>query len=305
MTPRLTGRCSTRREPAAAPTGYVVLTALDRRFLRMFDLWFRYYRLTGIPWPVHVAAIGGEACAAMQARATQGDHLVVHPLAAHRCVVHVRRLHVLKALLDRGLDVVFTDLDAFWLSEHASALADRRFDLQASISNGWPPATRSKWGFSLCAGYMIIHSNASTKRLMHQWILKAYQSDDQVALNHILVEHGTRWKHAGRVGGNQGACRALGLTVEAIDYRCVTRTKDTRRLDRCRLVVFHPRLTARTTSLKVLQSVAGLSRLRPRPFLCPVAIRASLRVARRWIWWMLSILFGRRFADRHIRGKRG
>ena len=111
----------------AAPAGYVVLTTVDQRFLRMFDLWFRYYAETGIEWPVHVAAIGQTACAAIRARARRWP-LIVHPVESGDGGVTVRRLGVLKMLLDRGVDVVSTDLDAFWLSKRTPELADRRFD---------------------------------------------------------------------------------------------------------------------------------------------------------------------------------
>ena len=266
------------------PAGYVVFTIVNRRFLGMFDLWFRYYAETGIRCPVHVVAVGPAACAEMQARAARGQPLVVHPLEPGPRRVTVRRLHVLKALLDRGLDVVSTDLDAFWLSKRTLELADRRFDVQMSVTPyAWPPEATAAWGFSLCCGFSIIHSNASTRRLMDLWIAKSVRSD-QKAFNHILLEHGTQWKRGGGVNGNQGTCHALDLTIEAIDDRGVTRTHDIRRIDRSRLLVFHPFLVcARREEEKVLRSIAGLGRLRPRMFLCAAAARALLRAAQRWM----------------------
>lgn len=266
----------------AAPAGYVVLATVDQHFLRMFDLWFRYYAETGIEWPVHVAAIGQMACDAIRARAQRWP-LTLHPLKAGHGNVMVRRLRVLKMLLDRGVDVVSTDLDAFWLSKRTPELADRRFDVQMSIAAyGWPPEAVATWGFSLCCGLSIIHSSEATRRLMREWIARSVQ-DDQRAFNRILMDHGMYWKHPGRANGNKGVCDALGLTVEAIDYRRVTRTPDIRQIDRSRLAVFHPRLSARREEMKVLQSIAGLARLRPRLFLCGIAIEASLRATKRWI----------------------
>ena len=279
----------------AAPAGYVVLTTVNRRFLLMFDLWFRYYVDVGIGWPVHVAAIGAEACVAMQARVRRGQPLAVHPLPAGRGLVPVRRFLVVKALLDRGFDVVLTDLDAFWLSDGVRGLPDRRFDLQASIAYKWPPAAVAAWGFSLCCGFVIIHSTVATRRLMRQWIAQAQTSDDQHALNHILMDHGMRWEHSGRVDGNEGACGALNLTVEAIDYRAVTRTGDVRRVDRTRVRVFHGLLPYRLSGCRrVLRSIGMLCRLQPRLFLWGIAVEASLRLARRWILSMVSAVAGRR-----------
>ena len=269
----------------ASPAGYVLFTTVDRRYLRMFDLWIRYYRETGLRLPLHVAAVGREACETVRARAARRDGLVVHPLEAGPRTVTARRLQVLGTLLDRGLDVISTDLDAFWLSNRTLELADRRFDVQMSLAAyGWPPAVVEAWGFSLCCGFSIIHANASTRKLMDPWIRRALPAhSDQHALNHILLDHGTRWRRAPRGDGADGACPALGLTLQAIDRRRVTRTADLRRVDRRRLVVFHPRLTARTEELKVLRSVAMLSRLRPRPFLAPIAAGAILNAAARWV----------------------
>ena len=273
--------------PDAAPDGYVVLTTADWRFLRMFDLWFRYYRDSGVPWPVHVVAIGPKACAAMQSRASRGQPLVVHPLEAGEGRATVRRLDVLKALLDRGLDVVFTDLDALWLSRRTQELADRRFDVQMSVTPyAWPREAVAAWGFSLCSGFAIIHSNAATRRLVDRWIAKSVRSD-QKAFNHILLEHGTRWKHAGVLNGNHGVCRALDLTIEAIDYRLVTRAPDVRCIDRRRVRIFHPRLAGRSEEMKILRSVAYLGCLRPRLFLGAIAIEALLRAAARRMFSML------------------
>ena len=117
---------------------------------------------------------------------------------------------------------------------------------------------------------------------MHEWIARSVRSD-QRAFNRILMAHGMYWKDAGRADGNKGVCLALGLTIEAIDYRRITRTQDIRQIDRSRLAVFHPRLSARTEEMKVLQSIAGLARLRPRPFLCGIAVKASLSAIKRWI----------------------
>ena len=290
----------------ASPAGYVLFTTVDRRYLRMFDLWIRYYRETGLGLPLHVAAVGREACETVRARAARRDGLVVHPLEAGPRTVTARRLQVLGTLLDRGLDVISTDLDAFWLSNRTLELADRRFDVQMSLAAyGWPPAVVEAWGFSLCCGFSIIHANASTRKLMDPWIRRALPAhSDQHALNHILLDHGTRWRRAPRGDGADGACPALGLTLQAIDRRRVTRTADLRRVDRRRLVVFHPRLTARTEELKVLRSVAMLSRLRPRPFLAPVAAGAILNAAARWVL-ALGVQGRRWFEARDHAGRAG
>ncbi len=285
---------------AAASGGYVVLTTVNRRFLGMFDLWFRYYAATGIRWPVHVLATDARARAAMGVRVSRGQPLVVHAPETRHAAVTVRRLDVLKALLDRGFDVVSTDLDAFWLSERTSGLPDRRFDVQLSVAAyGWPPEAIEAWGFSLCCGFSIIHSNPSTRMLLDQWIARCVV-DDQKALNHLLVDHGVSWSGRGASGGNRGACDALGLTLEAIDDRFVTRGPDLGRLDRGRLAVFHPRLSGRTGEAKVLQSTLRLLRLRPRAFLGRTAAAAVLAALRRSTRSTISAVVGRARAMRRI-----
>ncbi len=296
------GPAAVRGNGGAAPDGYAVLTTTDRRCLRMFDLWFRYYRDTGIGWPVHVVAIGRRALSAMHARASRGQPLVVHPMKAGAGSVTVRRLHVLKALLDRGLDVVSTDLDALWLSRRTLDLTDRRFDVQISVTPYmWPREAAAAWGFSLCCGFSIIHSNAATRRLVDRWIAKSVRSD-QKALNHILLDHGMRWKHARAVNGNQGVCRALDLTIEAIDYRLVTRAHDVRRIDRRRVLIFNPRLGGRNEEMRILRFIADLARLRPRLFLGPLAVAALFRAARSWV---VSTIFGGRLLGPRERRRRG
>ena len=113
----------------------------------------------------------------------------------------LRRLLIWQYLLQLGVHIVQSDVDALWIRNPIPTLfADQQFDILCSQGTLHPSDTAALWGFVLCTGLMSMRPSASTVRFIDAFARKAdlvLQTDDQEVMNHMLVEGGAAWNRHG------------------------------------------------------------------------------------------------------------
>ena len=174
--------------------------------------------------------------------------------------IFVERLRVIRSYLEQGCHVIHTDLDAFWFSRSVVQLANPAFDLQISKGGGHPRAAVEKWGFSLCCGFFILHSNNRTLDFMRTWVDETIKlQDDQAALNELLLRDTTVW-HETQQEGHSGTYRGNKMHLQAFSTQLVSRgqNKDVR-IGRDKLRVFHPYLPAMDEEAKMADALQRLT----------------------------------------------
>jgi hypothetical protein len=106
----------------------------------------------------------------------------------------VLRVLVLKELISRGHTVISLDLDAVLIGDLNQMLdALPISDIVAQRDYSIPIDVARELGFIICCGFMLIRSNSATIGFMSRYATQVTLAlDDQIALNHLLVEAGVR-----------------------------------------------------------------------------------------------------------------
>ncbi len=237
---------------------YVILAGLGKDYHRMFQLWYSFFSGYGLDKMLIVITFDNESEALVRSLGIR-----VHP-AGKQIIqlsdIFVERLSVIREYLEQGFHVIHTDLDAFWFSRSVVELANPAFDLQISKGGGHPRAAVEKWGFSLCCGFFILHSNSSTLDFTRTWVDETIKlRDDQTALNELLLRDPPGW-HEGPHEGHIGTCRGYNLSLQAFSTQIISRgqNKDIR-IERDKLRVFHPYLPAKDEESKRAEAIHRLA----------------------------------------------
>lgn len=144
-------------EPLVVTAGVVVVAALSESYRPLYELWKQ--RLPDVE--VMVAALECET----------------------RAELWVRRLEAVKEVLERGVPVVVSDVDAFWLSDPRPFLGGTS-DFLFSIDHG---LGRGDKNFALCCGFYRVLPTRRAKRVLAEWIRVTREvGDDQVAANRLF-----------------------------------------------------------------------------------------------------------------------
>jgi len=136
------------------------------------------------------------------------------------------KVHVAAALVQRGLRVVYSDLDAYWIKDYFAARERvnraQGADIIVSLTHDMPRCSVYEQGFTPCAGFFSAEPTAGGKALMAEWReMTEVMFDDQIALAEILFRHGVSWQDtANEEVAAQAAFRAADGTavrVAALD----------------------------------------------------------------------------------------
>jgi hypothetical protein len=236
---------------------YTVFTAVDRNYLKIFAFWLDHFEKSGYLPCLRVATFDSESERFVRARGIPFaaiDERIQDPEQ-----LYVARLTEIASLIGSGRNVIHSDADAFWLKPDLPSLIRESCDLQISIGHGMPQDAIDEWGFSLCCGFFVLHASPKVERFVAQWIAKSRQHrDDQIALNELLLDHELRWQ---RDDGPQtiGVCSSLGLCVGAISDDVISREAVGPGVQ-----IYHPYLSSRAESNKLLQLEARLAPTRRR-----------------------------------------
>lgn len=231
--------------------GYVVLTAIDENYLDIFALWLEWFERSGYLPQLTVITYDTRSTEFAERRGL--THVRLADRVRDPRQIYVSRLEVIRDLIGSGTHVINTDADAFWLRPELPSLTKPAVDLQISVGHGIPRRAIDEWGFTLCCGFLILHSTARTKAFLPTWQEAAREANhDQRALNELLLEHQIEWS-AQEANGRIGYCRALDIHVEAISPDVISRVSPDG------VQVYHPHLSGRYQQVKLLQLATKLA----------------------------------------------
>ena len=244
---------------------YVVVTSVNRNYLRIFDIWLHYFSRSESSHTLKVITFDRKSDRYVSSLGIESVYVgsdVTDPRE-----IFVNRLEVIASLLEAGSHVIHTDADAIWVKPGIKALIDPAFDLQISIAYGIPKDVVKAWGFTLCCGFFVMHATRAAISFHGNWSAESLKvKDDQIALNRLLLGSGVEW-NSNNINENQGFCAKHGLRIDAIRYDNVCRTHPEDPY------VFHPYLPKRQQKLKVLDLIDRLRAFKPDPILDDLRFR--------------------------------
>jgi Nucleotide-diphospho-sugar transferase len=133
------------------------------------------------------------------------------------------RVEILKRIIDSGVNVIHTDIDAIWRHDILPYIESIDKDLIISIAHGMPKTAIERWGFSLCCGFYMLRSNDKTQRFVDDYLRATIDAkDDQVALNNLIMDSGIRWVSKDTTR-NEGNLERYGLHIHVLDEGVVSR----------------------------------------------------------------------------------
>jgi hypothetical protein len=206
-----------------------VVTSANAGYLRLLDLWLAQSAR-------HLSSrlvVGCMDTAALEHCAARGDVEgvpVPDPAAPGlgRYAFWLRRLDFLRRFVDRGEDIVHTDIDAFWLESPWQLLDGFDDDLIISRERGIPYHLARRWGFVLCCGFYRLRATNASRAFLATWRRKlSAGTSDQITFNTVL--HGLRptWMTVETALGEGHRCRVRidghELSVLALPEAAVTR----------------------------------------------------------------------------------
>lgn len=217
-----------------------ILLFLDSAFFSLFQNWMAYYtdscgnstqalhRLELVCMDEHVESMLADlrplqlACSAHSSILYQQKQKIRNKAS----LVWIKRLEIINQILSKGVDLILSDTDAFWLrSPYPDLIAHltRRTSQGTSpgtsqstssipdiiASRGWFPFSLSKhWGSTLCMGFIFIRSTAFSLRLFEQVLANMLDKQLQMeAYQHYLVTNVTHYQDS-----ESGRSIALNLT---------------------------------------------------------------------------------------------
>ena len=108
------------------------------------------------------------------------------------------KIHMVAGLLENGLSVVYSDLDAYWIRNYFSIWNELRITTQAdlilSATFDMPKSSVICWGFTPCAGFFSVDSTPSGIALLQEWRqMTRIMFDDQIAVAELLFQKHVTW----------------------------------------------------------------------------------------------------------------
>jgi hypothetical protein len=190
----------------------VAFTFFNERYLENFVIWLDLYRRND-PHGKHlmVLAIGQSFATKVSAICRQKGANSVNvvewdppfPLSvsgngSDLSFLWYIKVHVASNLVGRGLRVVYSDLDAYWMKDFFSTWEGIRAttpaDLLLSPTHDMPPTAVVRWSFAPCAGFFCVEPTHGAKEFLRDWRrMTEIMYDDQIALSELLFRCSVVW----------------------------------------------------------------------------------------------------------------
>ncbi len=155
----------------------------------------------------------------------------------------LHRLLIWDYLIDRGVDIIQSDVDAIWFKNPIDEyFLESKYDLVWTQGTLHPRSVLARWGFILCTGLFWAKAGAGTKAFFAALRSRAAQilaTTDQAVINQLLYDEGATWDVAeaasyqldwqghpftGFEGVLEGRCPAFGLRLAMLPYRLFPRS---------------------------------------------------------------------------------
>jgi hypothetical protein len=177
----------------AAFQGSVVLTFCNEPYLPVLQRWLEQARHAGIRGLLVVSFDGATSqfCQQHQLAVVEAEICFPDDLAE----LWRYRLDLTRRLLQTGLSVLLTDIDAYWLANPMPHLQAGDAHIVASQGTIYPRDVYEKTGIVLCCGFIYYRYSAVTLNCLEQLCQIAVNDpDDQRALNRWLLQQGLSWQ---------------------------------------------------------------------------------------------------------------
>jgi hypothetical protein len=266
----------------------LIVTFVNRRYLPLTDVWIAYFLRYGHNNYL-IFALDRYTFERLKLRKL---NVCLFDMSADfsKGNLWVQRVLVFQALIDADVDILHTDIDAFWVKDPVEEVGQMTGDIVCSRDSGIPAEAVKAWGFSLCCGFICVRSCKATKNFVRAWSMATHEYlDDQRALNHLLLARRITWSRAENTECNVHARvdeYQLEVTGMADDFASRGHPPTG--------FIYHPWLSAPNVYDKVAQALVGLRRF-------PPAREQSLRLEKRlhlapgfWLAWL------RKSVKRHL-----
>ncbi len=216
----------------------IIIAFVNDLYIPIFKMWYRLFRRYGLTNYL-IFATDQKSYDYLDANNINACYLPFNKTEFKRGELWVMRVEVVHTLIKAGINVIHTDIDAFWLKNAMSVLQESNNDLVISRDNGIPVEAGKAWGFTMCCGFYLMRSNARTCRFVDRYLARTrIVMDDQRALNYMILEAGDKWRELGNAGASIHV-KQYDLNVSTLSYDFVARGGV-----RPDAYVFHPWLAA-------------------------------------------------------------
>ncbi len=240
---------------------YLIVTTINKNYLKIFDLWYHYFKESNYSSILRVITIDKESDDYITKKSI--ETIYVGKSTSNFNKIVALRFEIIFNLLKEGKNVIQTDADAIWLNPNLESIINEKFDIQVSTEYGIPEDVLSKWKFTLCTGFAIFQSNENVISFIKQFLNLCFKiNNDQVVFNQLLLQSGIKWEKD-CITENAGYVEKLNLRIEAMDYFTIGRTIE----DDSDLSIYHPFLPSNNQNLKIIDLVNRLKLLSDDPFL--------------------------------------
>lgn len=264
---------------------YVIITTVNKNYLKIFDLWMEYFKKTNYLSILNVIAYDEESEEYVRRKGINTIR-VCNKIQAPNDIFYTR-LKTILGFLQKNKHVVHTDADAFWLKDVLPVIINQDFDLQISMGYGIPESVLEEWGFTLCCGFYILHSNKNTIKLFDKWILKGIEKrSDQRSLNELFLTYGIQWNF-NSIEYNTGYSPYFDLKVQAIDFSIISRK------ERKGVWVYHPSLKVKYEQIKLRTALSKLMKVDNSSFLKEMHNKTYFKLST-WHQYLLKSLNDRK-----------
>ncbi|MBU0481318.1 MAG: glycosyltransferase family 77 protein [Proteobacteria bacterium] len=182
----------------------------------IFSLVSKEYLMVGENWASHISSLGitdyilfcgdqesyayyhsrGLPCIRLDLPTVSGDTLNSAGFLPKGLLMASMKFLICQLLIDEGFNVIFSDIDAFWIKNPLDLLERDTHDVAFQNIYLFPNEIVQLWGFAACSGFFFIRNTKAGKLLTssaQRYVLE--NCDDQAAFNLALVQQGIRWSY--------------------------------------------------------------------------------------------------------------
>lgn len=164
----------------------VTITFCNENYLDTLRDWIGYYRKTG-NYCLFVFAMDRKTQLYCEKHCILTHLIQIDLSKSGLSLLWKKRLLIVNDLINIGLSVILTDIDAFWLDNPCDHLFDQGYDIISSVGTKYPLSVYESVGKVLCFGLICFNPTPKTLRILAECVTRYDQyKDDQKCLNHIL-----------------------------------------------------------------------------------------------------------------------
>ncbi len=160
------------------------------------------------------------------------------------------KIHVVAGLVKRGISVIYSDLDAYWLKNYYTMrdnfINSSKVDIIFSPTGDMPRSAVLEWGFTPCAGFFSVEATPGGVSLMHEWQrMTEIMFDDQISAAELFFRNSIIWRQTDIPGGFLESTLSCGGGTEAsllvLSPSVARRLNDPSTESFAEMTIWHPR----------------------------------------------------------------